>query len=459
MLYFGGGLSQFNKILNRYFGVLPSKIFMVDLTHKKFLIIDDFVEFRQHIKRMLTQMGVIWVDTVSNGGDALDKMKSMRYDVILSDYNLGEGKDGQEVLQEGRYKNYIKPTCIYIMITAETTLHKVMAVLECEPDGYLVKPFNRQALYARIKRLHTEKEKIRPLHEYFYTEQYDEALSYCNHHLDSASSQHHQCAKFKGRILLRMKRYPEAIAFYKEILKKDSFPWAFLGLAEAYAAVEEYDKAEKLFLVLTKNYSGSVEGFDGLADIYVRSGNFTQAVSVLKEAIKLSPRSVLRQLHIGKLGFVSQDLSLAERSLREAVRLARHSVYYEPDIEFTFVHALLCKANEHEGILRKKALDEIFTTLKKLRKKMKNCPEVTLKYHLYYGIAQILKNEPEQANRAFDKVFKLSERGAEKELSKPLMESLSRCFASITKLDTEETKENCIADILSAQESLYYQFN
>lgn len=70
----------------------------------KFLIIDDFENFRTSLRLMLTSFGAAFVDTVANAEQALNQSKYESYDVMLCDFNLGEGKNGQQILEELRIK-------------------------------------------------------------------------------------------------------------------------------------------------------------------------------------------------------------------------------------------------------------------------------------------------------------------------------------------------------------------
>ena len=54
------------------------------------------------MKSMLGNMGVQNVETINSGEEALNKLRSNHYDIIFSDYELGRGKDGQQVLEECR---------------------------------------------------------------------------------------------------------------------------------------------------------------------------------------------------------------------------------------------------------------------------------------------------------------------------------------------------------------------
>ena len=67
------------------------------LEGKKILIIDDFAEMRSTLRGMLASYGANDISMASNGEDAVDMICRKNFDIILCDYNLGDGKDGQQV--------------------------------------------------------------------------------------------------------------------------------------------------------------------------------------------------------------------------------------------------------------------------------------------------------------------------------------------------------------------------
>ena len=126
---------------------------MIVYSNMRFLVVDDFSDFRSSVKGMLGQMAAQHIDIAANGEEALSLCRKTRYDVILHDYNLGEGKNGQQVLEELHHEKLISPHCIFVMVTAESSQAMVMAALEFEPDAYLTKPFNRASLQQRLDKL------------------------------------------------------------------------------------------------------------------------------------------------------------------------------------------------------------------------------------------------------------------------------------------------------------------
>ena len=128
---------------------------MSDINYSKlrFLIADDFSNFRATVNGMLAKLGVYQVDMASNGADVLEKCQRKSYDVILCDYDLGPGRNGQQVLEELRFKGLISRRALFVLVSADAAKDVVMAAYDCEPDDYLMKPINARMLEQRVSRL------------------------------------------------------------------------------------------------------------------------------------------------------------------------------------------------------------------------------------------------------------------------------------------------------------------
>jgi len=118
----------------------------VSLRGKNILVIDDFNNFRIAMKNILTFSGAKAIDEAVSGEEAVNKMSSKNYDLVMCDYNLGPGKDGMQVLEEVKYRNYITHSTIFMMVTADNSMDKFMGAMEYQPDDYLIKPFTREIL-------------------------------------------------------------------------------------------------------------------------------------------------------------------------------------------------------------------------------------------------------------------------------------------------------------------------
>lgn len=61
-------------------------------------------------------------------------MSNTDYDIILSKYTFGDGRDGQQVLEEAKHLNLIKHGALFIIITAKNKSAMVVSALENQPS-------------------------------------------------------------------------------------------------------------------------------------------------------------------------------------------------------------------------------------------------------------------------------------------------------------------------------------
>ena len=121
------------------------------LEDKRILIVDDQAEMRALLKKMAQeQLGIEKIDVAMDAEEALGNIKANLYDIIFCDYELGLGKDGQQILEEVRHFKLISFNAAFILVTAATTRDMVMGALEYCPDGYLTKPINSHEFKVRI---------------------------------------------------------------------------------------------------------------------------------------------------------------------------------------------------------------------------------------------------------------------------------------------------------------------
>ncbi len=112
------------------------------------LVVDDYATMIRIIRNLLKQLGFENVDEASDGRAALAKMKTKKYGLVISDWNM-EPMTGFELLREVRSDELLKATP-FIMITAESKTENVIAAKKAGVNNYIVKPFNAATLKSKI---------------------------------------------------------------------------------------------------------------------------------------------------------------------------------------------------------------------------------------------------------------------------------------------------------------------
>lgn len=112
------------------------------------LIVDDYKTMLRIIRNLLKQLGFNNVDEASDGAEALNKLRSKSYNLIISDWNM-EPMTGYELLKEVRSDDILKKTP-FIMVTAESKTDNVIAAKKAGVNNYIVKPFNAATLKQKL---------------------------------------------------------------------------------------------------------------------------------------------------------------------------------------------------------------------------------------------------------------------------------------------------------------------
>ncbi len=119
----------------------------MDPSKSRVLTVQDFYLIRNIITYILRQNGFKAIDSVGSCREALSKLESGNYIMVVSDWN--SNIDGLELLYTIRENPELK-NIIFIMVTTEIDKNKIMQAMEQGVDGYVVKPFTAEALCLRI---------------------------------------------------------------------------------------------------------------------------------------------------------------------------------------------------------------------------------------------------------------------------------------------------------------------
>jgi|SRR5690349_5288643 two-component system chemotaxis response regulator CheY len=113
------------------------------------LVVDDYSTMIRIIRNLLKQLGFENIDDANDGSAALNKMRSKKYGLVISDWNM-EPMTGYDLLREVRADPNLATTP-FIMITAESKTENVIAAKKAGVNNYIVKPFNAATLKTKIE--------------------------------------------------------------------------------------------------------------------------------------------------------------------------------------------------------------------------------------------------------------------------------------------------------------------
>jgi excisionase family DNA binding protein len=113
------------------------------LDRPKILIVDDEKAVRDLVAKTLA-MADYDVETAADGPAALDRLKSVEYDLLITDLKM-PGMDGLSVIREARRHSSELPI---VIITGYSTEASAIEAINLGVSGYLTKPFRMPRVLA-----------------------------------------------------------------------------------------------------------------------------------------------------------------------------------------------------------------------------------------------------------------------------------------------------------------------
>jgi phosphoserine phosphatase RsbU/P len=122
------------------------------------LVVDDNEDNRYTLTRRLNREGYQNLTTANNGREALERLTSQPFDLVLLDVMMPD-MNGYQVLEHVKANASLRDVPI-IMISALDEIDSVIRCIELGAEDYLNKPFNPVLLRARVGAL-LEKKRLR----------------------------------------------------------------------------------------------------------------------------------------------------------------------------------------------------------------------------------------------------------------------------------------------------------
>jgi tetratricopeptide (TPR) repeat protein len=312
-------------------GLNPPSIDKVDWAAKNYLVVDDFVGVRQLLRETLRTLGARNIDQAASGGEAMALLAKIRYDVILCDFNLGEGKNGQQVLEEARLRNLLLPSSVFLMVSAEKSVESVMGAAEHQPDAYLIKPITEGVLLSRLNRVWHKKQVFRTIDQAYAEKDYLRAARLCDEAMALTRVHEIELLRMKARLMEKSGEPDKARDAYERVLEQREYQWARAGLAKLRMANGEFEPARQMFQGVIAENRYYIDAYDQLAAAYQSMGQIEEACSILERATALSPNSVPRQRNLGRVCLALGNIGMAEKAFRKCIAIGQYSIRKTPD--------------------------------------------------------------------------------------------------------------------------------
>lgn len=400
---------------------------MIDLDTISALIVEANPNMRTQLRNMLNMSGIAKVQFAVSAGVAVRKLRDARFDLILCEYHIGDGQDGQHLLEDLRHNGIIPLATLFIMVTGERQYERVVSAAELAPNDYILKPFAADTLHDRILRALEKRDAFMPAYKLIELGNVPDAIAYCT----EAEGKFPQWAldflRLRAELHVASGQADTAQQLYERILENRSVPWARLGLAKTLYMQKRFVEATDMLQALVSENDLFVDAYDWLARTREAAGNLESARSILASATALSPHRIGRLRRLGELSIETGDHEGAEKVLSEVVRKGKYSDFRDPEDHVRLLQAQLGKGDTVQAEATIRDLERSMAGMEKTR----HCSTLSS------ALVHVKKGDTQRAGDALKSL--LAERGAAQSLSPKLKGELARaCFAS--QLDDHGTE-------------------
>jgi DNA-binding NarL/FixJ family response regulator/predicted negative regulator of RcsB-dependent stress response len=315
------------------------------------LVVDPNPGIRANLQNLLNQAGIARIESAVNASTAIKQLTRKSYDIILCEYDLGngsangEGQDGQQLLEDLRHHRIVPPWAIFIMLTSEGTHDKVIGAAELAPTDYILKPFTAEGLNGRIRKALARRAALLPAYQLVAQGDPRAAIGACGAAVLAAPQYALDFVRLRADLHMSLKEYAEAESVYGQVLAAQPAAWARLGLARAVAAQGRRDDAIARLQALVADHPRLMAAYDLLARCQEEQGDAAGAQKTLEDAVAMSPHMVRRLRRLGDVALATGDVQAAERALRQVVTRSRHSEFRNPEDHVNLVKALVRKGD------------------------------------------------------------------------------------------------------------------
>ncbi|MDO6565932.1 response regulator [Alteromonas sp. 1_MG-2023] len=299
----------------------------MNFSDKQVLIVEDQRPFLLLLRGLLQSMGASDVVTKSSAEKALSLCKKQKFDIVVCDLHLGvDRKNGFELIEELRIKRLIKPTTVFLLISADSARPVVLGSIERRPDDYLIKPFSQVQLKTRITRAWQKRQFLGEVLQEVANENINRAIDLCEDLISTPSPYKGTCEQLLVELYLRLEQFDKALDVLKPYIDGKPVLWARVALAKTYLSLKKFDKAIDIAEDTIKRNRFNAEAHDVLAKAFDAKQQGETAIAAIKEAIKLSPYSLPRHFSACSIGRNHNDFILASTSSMAIWDLSKRTV-------------------------------------------------------------------------------------------------------------------------------------
>ncbi len=309
------------------------------------LIIEPHAGMRASIHNMLNLCGLTKIDHASGSNQAIKLLSLRAFDIVLCEYDLEGGQDGQQLLEDLRHHKLISLSTMFFMVTAEGNYSKVVSAAELAPTDYILKPFTADRLLERIARALDKRTVFMSVYQLMEAGAQREAIEACIESMKAHPRYAVDFLRLRAELHMFLGEPAEAEPIYQQLFDAKAIAWARLGLAKTLFMRARFDEARDMLESLVDSNKKFVDAYDWLAKTHAAVGDLGKSQTVLADAVAVSPHAVRRLRKLGETALETGDTDTAEKVLKQVVSKAKYSEFRDPEDHVKLVQTLVRKGD------------------------------------------------------------------------------------------------------------------
>lgn len=327
----------------------------VDYSEKRVLLVESSGNMRAAIYYMLREMGIQNIRAITVSSRFLSIISEESFDIILLGHNIRDAVAGMQLLEEARFRGYMKPSTSWVFITSDASQETVLHAIDSQPDAVLTKPFTIDELKARLDMLMLRRAAFKSVDAALDLGDLDSAARICLTQFKPGERNYDEAMTLACKLLLKLKRFEQVIKIGESLYWRTRNKEAGVYWAQALIALDQLAEAKELLLEVIEVNPLYITAYDLLAIAHEREGDLDAARDIVQLASSKSPLGIPRQMELGRLATQTKQLDVAAGAYRKSINLGHKSCYRSADayLRLANVNRLQLVDGDHQSNLQR----------------------------------------------------------------------------------------------------------
>lgn len=335
----------------------------IDYSDKQVLLIESSGNMRSIIFYMLRSLGVMNLKAITINDRVLAEISENNYDVILLGHNVNDNVTGIQLLEECRYRGYIKSSACWVFMTSDASQEVILHAIDSRPDELIMKPFSVEELKHRLDALLYRKSIFKPVDDALEVGDYPTAIGYCKNNFSSYDPEYDEAQLILARLLNQFGKPKEAASVAEKQYWKSHDKEAGLNWAQSLLALNRIKEGQALLNELIEEYPLFIAAYDLLSASHEKNGDLEQACETVSEAAQKAPLGIPRQMELGRLATQTKKLELAGGAYKKSIVLGRRSCYHSPEPYLRLANVKRLELANSEGAVATELINDFEQTM------------------------------------------------------------------------------------------------